>query len=196
MKRKYSTIDGAELPADYPDIGFFDIDRNVFASHYQTLSPSELGRRALSQQWHAKNPSIYTLLVNDEHVVGYCNSMPLNKECFDAVMSGNLRDGEIPVSSVCSFREPHDLYLYICGIAIMPSHQNSPSALLTLLRGIRRKFKYFKQLGTRICEVGAIAWSDDGTRLANIFGLAPTSTSSELGIVYRGKPNKYFGGAR
>lgn len=196
MKREYSAIDGAELPTDYSDIGFFEIDRQVFASQYQTLSLSELGHRELSQQWYAKNPSIYTLVMYAGQVVGYCNTMAVTKECFDALMSGSLGDGEITASSVYSFREPCELYLYICGFAIVPSHQNSPRALLALLRGLRRKFETLRQLGTRVCEVGAIAWSDDGKRLAKLLGLSPTSISSELGVVYRGKPSKYFGEAR
>jgi hypothetical protein len=193
MQNEYSTVDGADLPSDFADIGFFDIDREVFTSQYQNLSPSELGASSLSREWYARNPSIYTVLMNVGQVVGYCNAMPVTRDCFDALMAGTLGDGEIPVSAVCTFNESCDLSLYICGFAIRPSHQTSAVALLTLLKGIRVKFEKLRNSGVRIGEVGAVAWSDDGTRLANIFGLSPRSVVPELGVVYGGKPNRYFG---
>lgn len=193
MPTKYLTIDGADLPANYADIGFFAIDREVFTSQYQSLSPSELGEHSLSKEWYARNPSIYTVLMNDGQVVGYCNAMPVTRECFDALMAGTLGDGEIPASAVCTFHKSSDLSIYVCGVAIQPSHQSSAAALLALLRGIRSKYDQLKNSGVRIHEVGTIAWSEGGKRLANIFGLSPAFVVSELGVIYRGKPNKYFG---
>lgn len=189
----YFTIDGADLPRDYPDIGFFDIDREVFAAHYQNLSPSELGSGSLSRAWYAQNPSIYTLLMHAGNVVGYCNIMPVTQECFEALMAGVLNDGDIPASSVCSFSNRNGLFLYICGIAIMPSHQGSPAALLTLLRGVRKKFWDLQLAGVLIREVGAIAWNDIGGRVATLWGLSPTAAPCALGVVYRGQPNRWFG---
>ena len=58
-------IEGAELPADYPDIGFFEVDRRVFAHHYKTLTPNELGSSNLSIEWYRRNPLIYTVLLSE-----------------------------------------------------------------------------------------------------------------------------------
>jgi hypothetical protein len=193
MPTQYSTIDGAELPSDYGDIGFFDIDREVFASQYQKLSISELGARSLSTEWYARNPSIYTLLMSAGQVVGYCNTMPVTPECFDALMAGTIKDGEIPADAVCAFHESFALSVYICGFAIRPSHQVSAAAVIALLRGVRIKFQKLRNSGVRIREVGAVAWSEGGRRLADIFGLSPRLRVPELGVVYRGKPNRYFG---
>jgi hypothetical protein len=193
MRGEYSTIDGTDLPTDYPDIGFFDIDRLVFASQYQSLSACELGHRGLSSEWYARNPSIYTVLMHANQVVGYCNTLPLTTQCFDALMTGRFGDGQIPGTAVCTFHESYAIPVYICGLAIVPSHQTSPHALLALLRGIRVKFQKLRQMGTQVREVGAVAWSHDGQRLATIFGLSQASATCGLGTIYRGKPNKYFG---
>jgi|GEM_PF-6183949 len=193
MQGEYSTIDGSDLPSDYSDIGFFDIDRQVFPSQYQSLSAYKLGHRALSTEWYGRNPSIYTVLVRAGHAVGYCNAMPVATECFNALMTGELGDGEIPANSVCTFREPRAVPIYICGLAILPQHQRSPCALIALLRGIRGKFNKLRVNGTEVSEVGAVAWSNNGERLATIFGLSQVGVDPQLGTFYRGRPNKYFG---
>ena len=76
MQHNYRTIDGSELPAECADVGFFDIDRQVFAEQYVTLSQIELGTQFLSKKWYSRNPSIYTVLMSGEDIVGYHNTIP------------------------------------------------------------------------------------------------------------------------
>ena len=140
MQHNYRTIDGSELPAECADVGFFDIDRQVFAEQYVTLSQIELGTQFLSKKWYSRNPSIYTVFMSGEQVVGYCNTMPVAEEYFESLMAGSLSDGEILPESVCAFLGSDELAIYLCGIAILPAHQNSPAAFLTLLRGVQQKF--------------------------------------------------------
>ena len=170
---------------DYHDIGFFEIDRVVFANEYLDLSPKELGSNHLSKRWFLVNPSIYTVLWSGSKAVGYCNIMPVRDACFNNLMSGRMSEGEISEEDILRFNPGIACSLYICGIAILPEYRKDARGLISLLAGVRRKFLALQQIRCTVTSVGAVAWSDEGKRIAKLFGLHPVGVACPSGTVYR-----------
>lgn len=177
-------VDGTELPLEYPDIGFFDIDRRVFADQYAVLSPSELGSETLSRQWFERNPSIYTVLMSGDNVVGYCNTMPLRESGFDALMAGTLADGEITVEMIERFDHPGSYRLFCCGVAILEEYRFGGVALRLLLSALYAKFQRLAEQGCCISDIAAVAWTEQGSSLCQGLGLTFVRAHGAHGDVY------------
>lgn len=180
-------IDGAELPADYGDIGFFDVDRAVFPEQYETLSEEELGSSILSSEWYRRNPHIYTVLMAGDRVVGYCNAMPLRKEAFDSMMEGRIADGEISPEMIEPLDRPGEYYVFCCGVAILPEYRRQGMALRLLLSALSAKWSSFAERGCLIAEIAGVAWTDDGRAMCEGFGMRLLRRHEAFGDVYHAR---------
>jgi len=180
-------IDGSELSPSYHDIGFFDIDRRVFREQYSSLSEVELGSSRLSLAWYQRNPSIYTVLLAGDQVVGYCNTMPLKEAAFNALVRGELGDGEIEPDMIELFDAPGNYRVFCCGIAILEEYRSRGLALRTLLMTLFHKFAALADSGCWISEIAAVAWTADGRELCEGCGLRRVSSHEAYGDVYYAK---------
>jgi hypothetical protein len=177
-------IDGADLPADYPDIGFFEVDRKVFPDQYETLSAQELGSSRLSLEWYRRNPHIYTVLLSGDTVVGYCNAMPLREDAFHAMLEGKLADGKIEAEMIETLERPGRYRLFCCGVAILEQYRHRGVALRTLLSALYRTWSASADRGCVISEIAGVAWSEDGRAMCEGFGLQLLRRHEAFGDVY------------
>ena len=158
-------IDGSELPSNFPDIGFFDVDRRVFRAEYETLTASELGSTILSRAWYVRNPSIYSILLCGDEVVGYCNFMPLEEVAYQQILAGELADGEISPDMVRSFDSPGPYKVFCCGIAVVEEYRRGGIGLRVLLREVWKKWVSLADCGCYLSDLAGVAWSNDGRAL-------------------------------
>jgi hypothetical protein len=189
-------IDGADLPADYPDIGFFEVDRKVFPEQYKTLSADELGSSRVSVEWYRRNPHIYTVLLLDDTVVGYCNVMPLREDAFRAIIDGKLPDGKIVAEMIETLDRPGRYRLFCCGVAILERCRFRGLGLRTLVAALYRKWDALADRGCFISEIAGVAWSDDGRAMCEGFGLHLLRRHEAFGDVYHADVAKAVGGGR
>jgi hypothetical protein len=177
-------IDGAELSPDYPDIGFFRVDRRVFPDEYKELTENELGSSSLSREWYARNPSIYTVLLSGSEVVGYCNLMPLEDAVYQQILDGSLTDGQISPRMVRSFDRPGAYKVFCCGVGIVEEYRRGGSGLRDLLRGVWRRWAELADRGCYVSELAGVAWSEDGRALCEGLRLHHLRKHSRYGDVY------------
>ncbi len=181
------TIDGAELPPGYPDIGFFEVDRRVFPREYEALTENELGSSALSREWYARNPSMYTVLLAGDEVVGYCNLMPLEDAAYQQILAGTLADGEILPDMVRPFDRPGPYKAFCCGVGIVEGYRRNGTGLRALLRGVWRRWVARAECGCYLSELAGVAWSDDGRQLCERLWLHRVGKHGSYGDVYCAK---------
>jgi hypothetical protein len=178
-------IDGAELPTDFADIGFFEVDRRVFPGEYEELTENELGSSSLSRAWYARNPSIYTVLLCGSEVVGYCNLMPLEDAAYEQILAGALADGAIAPDMVRPFDKPGPYKVFCCGVGIVEEYRRKGSGLRALLRGVWRRWAALAERGCYISELAGVAWSEEGRALCEGLRLHHIRKHALYGDVYR-----------
>jgi hypothetical protein len=180
-------LDGSELSPGYKDIGFFEVDRRVFAKQYDTLSEYELGSSRLSMQWFQRNPSIYTVLMSGDKVVGYCNIMPLCEGAFESLMNGALADGEISAQMIERFDFAGPYRVYCCGVAILGEYRLGGLALRMMLTAIVSKYRALAARGCWISDLSAVAWNEQGRALCEGLGLQLVRAHEAHGDVYHAR---------
>lgn len=181
----HSVLDGDELPDNYPDIGFFEIDRIIFKEEYQYLGDRELGSLSLSRSWYQRNRAIYTVLMQEDRAVGYINILPVTVQCFEDLRDGTRTEGEIEPQEVLPFFDACTVHLYIAGLAILPDCRKNGTALRALLRKAVAKYSSLHQRGIVIGDLGAVAWSSEGERFCEKLGLTRVQRDSRLGPAFR-----------
>lgn len=189
-------LDGLELSPDYPDIGFFEIDRRVFAEQYDSLSESELGSSRLSVQWFHRNPSIYTVLLSGDKAVGYCNTMPLREDVFESLMNGTLADGEISAQMIERFDRAGPYRVFCCGVAILEDYRLGGLALRMMLAAIVSKYRTLAERGCWISDLAAVAWTEEGRALCEGLGLQLVRAHQAHGDVYHARVVNVIGSPR
>jgi hypothetical protein len=178
-------IDGAELPPDYADIGFFSVDRRVFPAEYRDLTENELGSSSLSREWYARNPSIYTVLLCGNEVVGYCNLMPLEEAAYQQILDGTLADGQISPDMVRAFDRPGQYKVFCCGVGIVEEYRRKGAGLRALLRGVWDRWSALAERGCYLSELAAVAWTESGRELCEGLRLHHICKHALYGDVYR-----------
>jgi hypothetical protein len=151
------------------------IDRTCFGEqpHYVDVDPSN----SLALTWVQVEPDIYTLLVDRAgRTRGYLNALPVDHSFFQAVLAGRVQDNRVPARSIVPFAGAGRGYLYIMGIAVLPELRGSvglfAESLRALLDGLLAKLQYHAEAHSfRPVRCAAIAWTDAGIRLCELFGM-------------------------
>lgn len=168
-----TTMHGSDIPSSAEFDRFIAqvraIDRVRFGSlpGHETVAIPE----GYSRQWRDVNPDIYTFLVDrsTNTACGYINAMPLEKQAYEDVLAGRVKDNEIPGQSVVPYLADQNLNLYLMSIAVAPSLGRAEGLysepIETLLDGLIGLLRRYARRNVRIDEVAAIGWSAEGMRL-------------------------------
>lgn len=121
--------------------------------------------------WLEKNPDIYTMLLDNDRVIGYINAMPTREYSFN-YLNEIIKEGgvEIIPEEIFSYDDPRVFGIYICSIAILPSYQDTKA--IDFLLG-----KFFMRLseilGDKVNSLTFLAQviSEDGEKFCNRLGL-------------------------
>ena len=182
---QFQAKDGLYLPDNYPDIGFYKIDRVVFSEEYKEMGIPDLGSPNNSIEWFRRNKQIYTMLMRNKKVIGYCNVMPLKEPAFQSILDGRLSDGDIPAPMVRQFGQPGAYKMYFSSVAILPKHRENSVAFRTLRTAFFNKLLTLAQdEEIYITDFVAIALNDDGRSLCTSFGMNFLKHNESHGDVY------------
>lgn len=155
-----------------------EIDRIVYNDDYQGIAE-------MCHQWWHKNAEIYVMIEDlaTKTIIGYINAMPLEKEYYDKVVSGEIIDVSTPSEYIQTYDFPDIYNLYFSSIAIHPDYQNTSAfkllydAFLLHLLELAKREIYFS-------EIAADAVSEIGERMCKYVGMKKIRESSHDSNIY------------
>ena len=113
------------------------------------------------KEWVRCNPDIYTMLMQDDKVIGYINFMPITESAHQMVLQGKLKDYQLTSEHIVKFQSDKPLKCYLTAIAIREEYQDT-EAIIKLWNGLLNKLK---TLNLTISSVVADCVSNHGEKL-------------------------------
>ena len=155
------------------------IDNEVFGilPDYSELEPSQ--ENAI--EWVKINPDIYTFLQNKENdeITGYINAIPINDSTYEKIAQGILQEKQINETHVFSFDQSEEVNIYFMSIAISKKERLLNQGLIKsaferLIQGLIEKLVYYAiYKRTKVKNIIAVAWTIEGIKLCDCFGMEP-----------------------
>ncbi len=153
------------------------IDREVYGNipYYDEVEIP----RGLSLKWIRVNPDIYTFIIDRESrkPAGYLNAMPLDDSTYEKVRQGQLADNKITAEGIIPFQDDQSLKIYLMSIAVAEKYRRFGDGIfqqgyVQLLTGFVDKLIYYaKNHSIRIAHFLATAWTPEGRRICQSFGM-------------------------
>lgn len=134
------------------------------------------------KEWINKNSDIYTVLMQDDEVIGYINFMPVTDETYQAIKQGKLKDYELNASHIVKFIKDVPLKCLLASIVVREEHQDTET-VIELWNGLLKKLQ---SLNVTISSVVADCVSADGEKFAKQRLNAKFITNSNGGKVFEG----------
>jgi len=134
------------------------------------------------KEWVRCNPDIYTMLMQDDKVIGYINFMPITENAHQMVLQGKLKDYQLASEHIVQFQSNKPLKCYLTAIAIREEYQDT-EAIIELWNGLLNKLKSFN---LTISSVVADCVSSHGEKLVKQRLNAKFITNSNGGKIYEG----------
>lgn len=161
-----------------------EIDDKVYGNlpHYSEVEIP----RGLSVEWIKINPDIYTFLVDRRtgNPAGYINAMPVDDAAYEEIRIGKKPDNRVQADDILPYLGPKKIKMYLMSIAIAEEHRHwgegiLQSASVQLLTGFLDKLtRYAKERGICVTHFIATAWTPEGRRLCQHFGMTQVGKDS------------------
>jgi len=173
----YTILHGARIDDDILK-GIMAIDDQVYPPEF--LNPD------IHYEWRARNPDIYTVVVdtNTARVCGYVNAMPIEESYYDGLSQGVINDSRLPAEAIRKFDLPDFYKMWICSIAIDPSYQCTYT-YKALIEGFIDKLISLAQRDMFISDVVGDAITPAGQRMAMYAGMKKMCDSEHGSSIYR-----------
>lgn len=152
-----------------------ELDKLVFKG-------DDIGAFDKCKEWVKRNPDIYTVLMQDDKVIGYINFMPITDESYNKIKEGKLKDYELNNDDIISFSNCKPLKCLFTSIVIHPDHQKGLE-LVRLWKGFINKLK---SLNLTIVSVIMDCVTEMGEKCAKSYLGAIFITNSHNGKIYEG----------
>ena len=152
-----------------------ELDKLVFKGE-------DIGAFDKCKEWVKSNPDIYTVLMQNNKVIGYINFMPITDESYNKIKEGKLKDYELNNDDIISFSNCKPLKCLFTSIVIHPDYQKG-LALKTLWKGFLNKLK---SLNLTISSMIMDCVTYLGEKCAKNYLGAQFITYSQNGKIYEG----------
>lgn len=153
-----------------------DLDKSVYGSDGMILDETR------STSWLGANPDIYTVLVDkNDRLHGYLNAMPISGAAFDAIIEGRRDDNSVMPNDIVTYQNISAVDLYLMSINVHPDSRRlgdgaNQSAFHHLLFGLISHLESLaKERQIVVRRMGAVAWTEEGTRLCELLGMRPVA---------------------
>ena len=113
-----------------------ELDKLVFKDE-------DIGDFNKCKEWVKCNPDIYTVLMQDDKVIGCINFMPITENAYQRILQGKLKDYQIVKEDIITFQTSKPLKCFLIGIAIRVEYQDT-EAIIELWNGLLNKLKSMK----------------------------------------------------
>jgi hypothetical protein len=166
------------------------IDKEVYGTlphYYEVEIP-----RGLSLSWIRVNPDIYTFLMDrsTKKPAGYLNAMPIDEDTYLGIRSGKVLDNGVEAGGILPFTGSNTVKIYLMSIAIAEKYRRwgdgvFQQAYVQLLTGFLDKLIYYaKDHGVRVTHFIATAWTPEGRRMCDSFGMKPVGQDSFGDLIF------------
>lgn len=152
-----------------------ELDKLVF-------SGNDVGSFNRCKEWVKTNPDIYTVLIQNSHVIGYINFMPITDYAYNKVKQGKLKDTELTKKDIVKFKPNMAQNCLFASIVIKPEFQDT-SAIIELWAGLKNKLK---ALSVVISNVIIDCVSEDGKKFVKKNFNAKIIASNQNRTLYEG----------
>ncbi len=139
--------------------------RQMIELDKQVYIYNEIGNFDLCKQWLSVNPNIYTMLLEEDKVVGYINFVPLTNESYEAYKQNKLQDYQLTTSDVLPFESGKQHNCLIMSFVVDKKYRNT-NASAVLISAFTKKIKALNKKGVVINNVICDCVSDEGINLA------------------------------
>lgn len=143
----------------------------------RVYSPAEAGLPDVGERWIRRYPDAVQVVVGRGEVLGYVTALPARADLFSELVSGAVRDIEIPDELIATTREPCDVYLV--SIAIQPGLGALRERVVTrLLDAFMGSMLRLVRGGRPPRRIVADASTGLGERLCKRFGMTPVASAA------------------
>ncbi|SFK08769.1 hypothetical protein SAMN04487936_10744 [Halobacillus dabanensis] len=182
--------------------------KEKYTVHYPTKNHIQgmlnLNYKIYPEDWHVspvfvervmnKNPYVYRIIEVDGEVKGIYSMFPLNQEVYEAILSGEMDEKHLD-SYILDYASSEEAYLYFISMIVDIYDSERKAYAKQLIRDIPKRLNEIETMGTNIKEIGAIAISEEGERIASKIGFAFTgkyvSHKEEKFPVFRGQKEDF-----
>jgi hypothetical protein len=174
----FKILHGAEITPEQI-LEAIGIDENIFNPEFQGIYDRCL-------EWFAKNPDIYTFIIdrNINKVVGYINAMPIEEDFLTEIETGELMDVDIPASAIRTYDLPDIYKMFLCSIAVHQNYQGT-IAFKMLYEAFIEKLIRLAADDIFFSEIVADAVTSEGEKLATFIGMKKFKESSHNSNIYK-----------
>ena len=152
------------------------LDKKYYLPQYHLSLAQCLG-------YYAKNDQIYTMLLYDDHVIGYMNFSPISEEKYDEIATGKSIDTSICAQDICSYEEDHVYSAYLSSIVIDEQYRNNGLGNL-LIKILTDKIAELYDKKIFFKRIIADVLNDAGMALARNFGLQALKTTQNNSVLF------------
>lgn len=79
--------------------------------------------------WVEANSDIYTVLMQDDKVIGCINFMPITEDAYQRVLKGELKDYQLETGDIIKFESGKSLKCFLVGITIREEFQDTEAII-------------------------------------------------------------------
>lgn len=147
------------------------------------------------KDWNKRNKCLHILIkdIFKCRVIASVTLIPLTKEQYDLLLSGNMKISEIDRFTLIDYDEVSECYLYLYSIVIDEKYQKDRRLLSFLLTELKKKFEYIIKKNISVKNFCSVGYTEDGIKfIENILNLKkvndndyPIYTYEELDDFYK-----------
>jgi hypothetical protein len=136
--------------------------------------------RGLSLTWIRINPDVYTFLMDPQTnaPAAYINAMPVGETAYAKIRGGTLVDNAITADDIVPYDGSSTIKIYMMSIAVAERYRRWGDGVfqisyMQLLTGFFDKLIWYaKRHRVRVTHLLASAWTPEGRRICQSFGMA------------------------
>ena len=118
-------------------------------------------------------------------IIGYFSVLPINKETYDQIVSGDFKDNEFTSDNLEQYIFPDFYKIYVAGVGIAPEYQNTGAFIMLYNAFIDLIILLAKEREIYISEVLAEASTKQGEKFCKMVGMKKISSTGNATDVYR-----------
>ncbi len=173
----------------------------IYATKEHILGMLHLNYKIYPKEWHVspqyvssimdKNDKVYRIILVDNEVKGIYSMFPLPKDIYNGVLKGQIEEKDLD-KYILPYTSSNEVYLYFISMIVDTFDSNRKLYAKSLVKDIPNQLSNIEELGIKIKELGAIAISEEGEKIAPKIGFNFTNEY----ITYKNKKFPVFRGEK
>lgn len=107
----------------------------------------------LVYKWHKKNDKIWTIIKENNKIIGYINFIPITDKCYHNLKDKKYSEHSIKYNDIMSYKKDMESYFLFDSIVIHPNYQNKNITFILFKFFIKNTLKFFKENNIKIKSI-------------------------------------------